>query len=481
MIHVVSVRLGDKYGPEYSAILHDMVRRNLSKEDHAHWEITDSPETLPGDVNPIKADPSLPGWWQKPRLFSGDMPWKKGERIIYFDLDVVITGRLEDLPKGIIQDWGWPCFNSSVMSWDHGEHAQIWDKFDRSTIDQPGELISAAILPKGEVNGGDQEWITQAAPDFPTFPERMFASYRWTDGAKEWPPMQARAVVFHGKPKPDEVTDGWVPDVWKIGGFTSLPEMTGVNVTDEALLSNIGASCKRDLPWFEGNGRHEGVAVLVCGGPSMKNSLPEIRAHKARGAKIVTVNNALKYLVDRGLTPDCHIMLDARPENAAFVKDAPGGVRYFIASQCHPDVLDALSGRDVILWQNMMPGEGMTDILADYALEKPIVPVPGGSTAGLRGLNLIWLSGYRKIHVYGLDSSLADGEHHAYPQALNDDDDTLTVIHGGKPYVCTFWMARQAEEFQDQWLHLHRQRVSLFVHGEGLIPDIARQLRKDAA
>jgi hypothetical protein len=172
VLNVVSVRVGAKYGPEYVAILHDMLGRNLSTVEHRHWCITDAPDELPAGVMAIPAAPELPGWWQKVRLFSADMPWAPGERIAFFDLDVAITGRLEDLMerKGIIQDELWPCYNSSVMVWDHGEHREIWEDFRPSLISAPGALVPAECLPRGQVNGGDQEWITMCGPWEEIFP-----------------------------------------------------------------------------------------------------------------------------------------------------------------------------------------------------------------------------------------------------------------------------------------------------------------------
>jgi hypothetical protein len=40
-------------------------------------------------------------------------------------------------------------------------------------------------------------------------------------------------------------------------------------------------------------------------------------------------------------------------------------------------------------------------------------------------------------------------------------------------------MARQAEEFRGTWFDLKREGVSIFVHGRGLIPDMARALRAE--
>lgn len=492
-VNFACVWVGEKYGPEYVAILRDMVLRNASTMEHecAFWAVTDRPEELPEGVEAIAASPDLPGWWQKVFLFSPDMPWAEGDRCVYFDLDVVVTGRLEDLveTKGIIRDWHWPCFNSSVMVWDHGEHREVWEQFDPAQIDRPGPIIGPELLPKGQVNGGDQEWVTlvdrtaRSAP-WPIFPRSWFVSYRH---AGDWPPEGCKAVIFHGRPKPHEVArqdpDGWVANTWKVGGWTSLPAMRGINVSLEHIWANVRANVQRDLPWFTGDAPHGREAVLVCGGPSMRRYVEKIRAHKRRGARLVTVNNAWRFLLQRGIRPDAHVMLDAREENAEFVKDAPReGVTYFVASQCHPAVFDALEGRDVAVWHN---GVGdcaeLHEILEPWWGEgpdqRPIVLVPGGCTVGLRALWLLTFSGYRTIHVYGMDSSFEEGKHHAYAQAINDADAVMRVRMGGKEYLAARWMVRQAREFPDHWRDLQRQGVTLHVHGSGLIPDMARDLR----
>ncbi len=115
MINVVSVRVGDKYGIEYVTRLHDGIARHLD-EEQAHYCLTDDPDSLPDGIEPILVNPSLPGWWAKVQLFDLDtMPWRNGAEVLYMDLDVCVTGRLEELPHGIIRDWHWPTYNSSVF------------------------------------------------------------------------------------------------------------------------------------------------------------------------------------------------------------------------------------------------------------------------------------------------------------------------------------------------------------------------------
>ena len=93
------VKAGPKYGPEYVTRLRDGIKRNL-KTEHDFVCYTDDP--VPGvECEPLPAD--LPGWWSKLGLF------KLARPLIYFDLDVVITGDLTPIVEwdgpGIIKDW----------------------------------------------------------------------------------------------------------------------------------------------------------------------------------------------------------------------------------------------------------------------------------------------------------------------------------------------------------------------------------------
>jgi hypothetical protein len=490
----VCVNVGPRYGMEYVSILRDMVLRNCSRTERnvAWFCITDRPDELPEGVYPIAADPTLPGYWQKVRLFAPDMPWEPGQRVVYFDLDVCITGRLEDLieRKGIAHDFGWPCHNSSVMVWDHGEHSEVWRRFGHDLIDRsPGPLIDASLLPVGTPNGGDQEWISEVG-GWTEFPREWVASYRWQ--SKRWPPNGAKVVQFHGAEKPHHVADGWVPNVWKVGGFTSFPEFTGANTTQDHRLDNVRASAARDLPWFTGF-RDEGkTCVIVGGAPSMRDCIADIRWHaRQKKTRVVSVNNAWRVLVENGVTPDVHVILDARAENAAFVEGAPKSMRFLLASQCHPDVFDAVQagGYETAVWHCAFgENDALWEILKPYGESKPIILVPGGSTVGLRAMWLAVFSGFRKLHMYGLDSSYdKDGAHHAYAQPLNDGETVLAVARGEKTYQCAPWMVRQAAEFEEQLREFARyvdfegkpSPISVTVHGTGLIPDIARSLRDE--
>lgn len=451
---IICVCVGDKYHPRYISMLRDMVDRNLSIP-HTFHVITerDFPDAIP-------ADPSLPGWWQKVKLFDPALPFSKGDRMVYFDLDVAITGDLDELveTKGIIRDWNQPGYNSSVMVWDHGEHSNVWTTFNHHCMKELD---------------GDQDWITVVsyeAEGWTAFPRDWFLSYR--AHALDYPPRNCKAVIFHGAPKPHEVTEGWVPQVWKLGGLTELPVTKGMNTSYGDALKNIEINSAHDLPWFMGAHPHKDTAVIVGGAPSLKHSLDAINAHRQRGAKIIALNNAGKYLNTHGIIPDSVIILDARPENIAFTEATTH--RFLLASQCDPSLFGAVKDHpNVVLWHAYMCDE-MRDVLQPYMETRPIIALGGGGTVFLRGLGLLVEGGYRKIHAYGVDSCYHADEHHSYDQPLNDPDRPMdvTVPFLGKSYRCASWMARQASEFWDEWPGLLEKGVKLKVHGTGLLPDL---------
>lgn len=503
-VNFVTVSVDGYYSADYVAILFDSILRNISRTDHelALWCVTDRPEDLPEGVNHIPHDPRLPGWWAKLALFSPDMPWAQGERVHYFDLDVAITGRLEDFidAKGVIKDWHWAgAANTSVMSWDHGEHRGAWDHFDISFLDwDPGPVIPKAWLPSHAKNAGDMEYLMYATrkgwdtDPWEHYPAEWFPSYRTCHA---WPSEGSKAVILHGSPKPHEITEGWVPNVWKIGGFTSFPKFKGANTTEDQRLANVASAVGREhIPWFTGF-RDEGNSCVIIGGaPSMLEHISDIRWHaRQKKTRIVSVNNAWRTLMEHGITPDVHVMLDARPENAEFVKGAPQSMRFVIASQCHPDVFDVLEAQknEVAIWHSAHPdNERLMAVLKPWWDEGPkqkvSILIPGGSTVALRSMWLAVYSGFRKIHMYGVDSCYdVEGAHHAYAQNLNDGETIIEVARGERRYQCAPWMCRQAEEFRETWKDLRgyvdefgvSSPVAVHVHGVGLIPDIAAELK----
>lgn len=138
-------------------------------------------------------------WWAKLQMFRPHA-FAKGERVLYFDLDTVITGPLDDIatyagPFACLRDfyrpWG---LGSGVMLWQHGTCNDLWSEW----------------VAKGEpkLRGGDQSWVEVMRPDAIRLQDRFPGQIAsWKKDCAAGIPAGARIVCFHGTPRPHEV--GW--------------------------------------------------------------------------------------------------------------------------------------------------------------------------------------------------------------------------------------------------------------------------------
>lgn len=247
---------------------------------------------------------------------------------------------------------------------------------------------------------------------------------------------------------------------------TALP-----NADEADTLANVRANSGRDLPWVHAREPHEHHAVLVGGGPSLIDSLPEIAERQKNGQIVFALNGTARFLIDRDITPDFGVMLDSRPNNARFVTP---GVRWLLASQCHPDVFDATE--KPIVWH--FAADGALDALG----RGDAMMIGGGITIGLTVMGLVFAMGYRNIHLYGYDSSDRDDAAHAYIQKQDaPEKKRVTVWCGGRFFTSGIAMYAQANAFEAWANLLADQGATITVHGDGLLPTIAREMQRAAA
>jgi hypothetical protein len=197
-----------RYSPIWVQRLKAMVARNLSLP---HRFVCLSNVEVPGvEVVPLRQ--RWPGWWAKLELFGHDL----GSRVLYLDLDVLVTGSLDEIalhpapmifapphnvlmgqpdakaPKGVTYK-----YQTSCMAWSPPEGREIFDKF------RP-ELAGRFA--------GDQDWIAHAKPGCPTFPAEWFRKLRQ---CPEGPPPGVKLVLC--MPDKNDVASRkypWVKGVW---------------------------------------------------------------------------------------------------------------------------------------------------------------------------------------------------------------------------------------------------------------------------
>lgn len=243
-----------------------------------------------------------------------------------------------------------------------------------------------------------------------------------------------------------------------------LPVHVICNTSDEALFENIEINSRRPGRWLESQPAHDGVALLCGGGPSIADTLPQIRLKVNQGAKVFALNGAARFLAEHGILADYQVLIDARKETSVLVGPAKA---HLFASQVHPACWDYAP--DARVWHLQIEGiedHFPQDYDGGYAL------IGGAASVGNTATCLAYAMGFRELHCYGYDSSHREDKSHAYAQPMNDGDPCAWVDFRGQRYLCSLTMKLQAEKFQDTAKALKELGVKLFVHGSGLLPDI---------
>lgn len=242
-----------------------------------------------------------------------------------------------------------------------------------------------------------------------------------------------------------------------------LPVHLICNTSDEDLYSNIRANSRLPKKWVALEKEHDGVAVLCGSGPSLADTLSEIREHAKAGHTIFAMNGAAKFLASHGILPDYQCIIDAREQTADLVGPAK---EHLFASQVHPKCFELAP--DAKVWHLQI--EGIEGLFPEY--EGAYALIGGAASVGNTATCLAYTLGFRHLHCYGYDSSHKDGSSHAFAQPMNAGDPCAYVDFRGKTYLASLTMKLQAEKFQETAAALQASGCRIEVHGTGLLPDI---------
>jgi len=231
MYNVVCIKWGSKYPSYYVNHLLAGVKSNLSLP-FRFFCMTDSAEGIANEVTtlPLSNEPFADvisselsaqrrkGAFPKVGLFKPGL-FPAGP-VLGFDLDVVITGPLDDLfdyaPGKVCmrRDWlaarvGRPDGHGSVFRFDPERHAFLYEDFVKD---------AANLMKKAKYS--EQKYTSMQAQrygEFAYFPGEWIASYK-RDAMRPFPlnhfqeprlPSGARVVCFHGRPKMEEAVAGY--------------------------------------------------------------------------------------------------------------------------------------------------------------------------------------------------------------------------------------------------------------------------------
>jgi hypothetical protein len=254
-----------------------------------------------------------------------------------------------------------------------------------------------------------------------------------------------------------------------------------MNTDDATILAHIRSSIRRGVPQMRTGPVRPDRVCLVGSGPSLLETERELRDLVFAGAKVVTLNGAYQWCLDRNIKPDTQIVMDARPSNARFLDPALPQCRYVLASQCAPAVWDAVEGRpQVWIFHAVLRQESEASTILDAYYGGHWIGIGGGTTVATRAINLLRTVGYVRFDLFGIDCCWHGDQHHAFEQPENDHDRPVKMWVGAKgqpatPFLVTPWMAKQFEDFL-QTIRVNGQHFQLEVHGKGLLAFALRTL-----
>lgn len=219
-INIVCLKWGDKYPAHYVNKLYMGIAKNTTLSFKMHC-FTDNHSKLSSNINIHKLQyHNIETWWNKLYLFSNELPFEKGEKLFYIDLDTIIVKNINNIlsyiPKNIIvlRDFytglaktviGNDNIGSGLMAWKHGDYDHIWSDF----IKNPKRAIES-VKPHG-----DQKWIQQCVTNREywqdVFPEQVSSfKVHCNNGL----PSKTKIICYHGKPSiPDSYSKR--NKVWK--------------------------------------------------------------------------------------------------------------------------------------------------------------------------------------------------------------------------------------------------------------------------
>lgn len=228
--NVICIKWGTIYSADYVNKLFSMVTRN-STFNLNFYCFTDDVDGLDSRIicKPLPRLAVSPeddkyAYKKEAGLCDDDLGGLRGQRVLYFDLDVVLVANIDDFftyPEGedfvIVNDWntrGNSVGQASCYSWVVGTLGVIKKYFEEHPKEVVAEYFTASqeylsaqvIKHKGEMKFWPEQWCRSFR--FHCMPIGILRSF-----ITPRIPAGTRVVVFHGRPNPHEAREGkWSND-----------------------------------------------------------------------------------------------------------------------------------------------------------------------------------------------------------------------------------------------------------------------------
>ena len=193
-------------------------------------------------------------------------------------------------------------------------------------------------------------------------------------------------------------------------------------------------------------------AIILGGGPSVDHHIYEVDALREQlDTVILATDRMLAWCRYHGLLPDYVVVLDAAEDVAPTLQDAPPEVSYIVATQCRPEVFEALQGHDVWCFNTPQKGLDVAEMW-DAADRQRVTVVNAGGSVTLGAMSIAVLLGCRALHVFGFDCHLTAGNYAAHIAGNGDLRGVCEVECDARIWKTTAAYLSFAQQF-----HLWRQ------------------------
>ena len=238
--------------------------------------------------------------------------------------------------------------------------------------------------------------------------------------------------------------------------------------TVEHMARNIEHTLGLDyIPFTELVETKSGAVAIVGSGPYLKETWHKL---KDFDGDIIACNAACQFLLGKGIVPQYMMCFDADKLVLEFFTPHPD-ITYLIASRCVPQVFEILKDCNVVVW-HAAGDEKLKELLETHEVMEPMVI--GGSATVTRAMILALPMGYTEIHLFGGDSSFANGDTHIRQSTTTER--RMAIKCAGRVFEVAPWMTIQVEDLKQLAPLLNNLNVKLFAHGDGLLQHVAREL-----
>lgn len=245
-------------------------------------------------------------------------------------------------------------------------------------------------------------------------------------------------------------------------------------VPEETYIRNVRANCLLDLPNLAVQKEHDRIMVMVCGGPSAKLHLEEIRQKRADDRYVIVTSNLTHdWLIGEGIVPHYQFIIDPKASKVEDVQNPHRDVKYLVGISCDHAVFKALEGYDVTRVFSVSGVGRPTDLQIIQALfpYEKITYLLGGTMAGLRAMSLADIMGFLRVEYYGFDSCYFELDEAGSPIYYSYDKKRKENImeaqtDDGRTFLTSPVFASQAQQFI-KWKHRY-EWIDFVIHGDSL-------------